>query len=366
MKIAGAESFLLDVPIGKNIADSMQSVTHLEFVGLTIDLEDGTKGTGYTVTVGHGGGVIRNSIDALYLDDLIGQDPFDVREIWQQLYYGKSHWIGRAGATTMAQSAVDIALWDLVAKVSGKPLWKVLGGGRSNDIPIYNTHGGWLNYSTEQLVGEALEFVQQGYKALKMKVGLEDSNEDFRRVEAVRTAIDDDIILMVDANQKWDLYQASLATRLLEGLDLGWVEEPLHPDDVRSHSILKERTSLPIALGEHIYTVQAFRDYMELSAVDVIQVDVCRIGGITPWLEVAAMANSFNLRVCPHAGDLMQVHQHLVKAIPNSWLLEVIPLWEEGPFAHQIQLENGICKSPTEPGASTDFTRQAIDEFRVR
>ena len=220
--------------------------------------------------------------------------------------------------STMAQSAVDIALWDIVAKASGKPLWHVLGGGRSTDIPIYNTHGGWLNYSTEQLVEEALEFVQQGYKALKMKVGLDDSKEDFRRVEAVRKAIGGNINLMVDANQKWDLYQASLATKLLQDLDLSWVEEPLHPDDVRSHRILKERNSIPVALGEHVYTVQSFRDYIEQSAVDVVQVDVCRIGGITPWLEVAALANSFNLRVCPHAGDLTQVHQRMIKAIPNN------------------------------------------------
>lgn len=365
MKITGAESFLLNVPIGKNIADSMQSVSHLEFAGLIVDTDDGPQGTGYTVTVGYGGSVIQDALDTLFIDDLAGKDPFNVREIWQQLYYGKSHWIGRAGATTMAQSAVDIALWDIVAKASGRPLWQALGGGRSSDIPIYNTHGGWLNYSIEQLVDEALDFVQQGYKALKMKVGLEDSRQDFRRVEAVRKAIGDDIILMVDANQKWDLYQASLATKMLQDLDLSWVEEPLHPDDIRSHRVLKTRTSIPVALGEHVYTVQAFRDYIENSTVDVVQVDVCRIGGITPWLEVASLANAFNLRVCPHAGDLMQVHQHMVKAIPNHWLLEVIPLWDEGPFVHQIQLDRGICKTPLEPGASTEFTKQAFDEFRV-
>jgi L-alanine-DL-glutamate epimerase-like enolase superfamily enzyme len=365
MNISGAESFLLRVPIGKNIADSMQSVTHLEFVGSRIDTDDGISGTGYTVTVGHGGSVIQNAIDTLFAGELIDRDPFDVREIWHELYFGKSHWIGRAGATMMAQSAVDIALWDIIAKACARPLWQVLGGGRSSDIPIYNTHAGWLNYSIDQLVDEARELLDQGYTALKMKVGLDDSAEDARRVEAVRKAIGDDITLMVDANQKWDLYQASLASRMLEGFKLSWVEEPLHPDDVRSHRLLKQRTSIPVALGEHVYTTRSFRDYIEQSTVDVVQVDVCRIGGITPWLEVAAVANMFDLRVCPHAGDLMQVHQHMVKAIPNHWLLEVIPLWETGPFVHQIQLENGVCRSPLEPGASTDFTEQALDEFRI-
>ena len=343
----------------------MQFVTHLEFAGVTIATDAGISGTGYTVTVGHGGSVIQEAIDSLFIADLPGRDPRDVREIWQQLYFGKSHWIGRAGATTMAQSAIDIALWDINARAAGLPLWQLLGGARHADIPIYNTHGGWLNLSIDQLREEALKLIDQGYAALKMKVGLADSREDRRRVEAVRKAIGDKVLLMVDANQKWDLMQACHAARLLEGLDLAWLEEPLHPDDIRSHRLLARRTSLPIALGEHVYTTHAFRDYLESNAVAVVQVDVCRIGGVTPWLEVAALADSFNIRVCPHAGDLMQVHQHLVKVIANHWLLEVIPIWPQGPFRHQVRLQDGKCLSHTEPGASTEFTPEALAEFRV-
>lgn len=365
MKIKSAESFVLDVPIGSTIGDSMQSVSSLEFAGLMITTEEGVTGTGYTMTVGHGGSVIQKVIDSLFIDELIAKDPWDVREIWRQIYFGKSHWIGRAGATTMAQAAVDIALWDIVAKAAGKPLWQLLGGGRRADIPIYNTHAGWLNYSVRQLVDEAKQLLDAGYTALKMKVGLRNTREDRRRVEAVRKAIGEDVLLMVDANQIWDLMQASMAARLLEEFNLSWLEEPLHPDDIRSHQLLSERTDIPIALGEHVYTTQAFRDYLESDAVDLIQVDVCRIGGITPWLEVAAMANACSIRVCPHAGDLMQVHQHLVKAIPNSWLLEVIPIWEVGPFKHQIRLQEGKCLTPAEPGASTDFTDKAFSEYRV-
>jgi L-alanine-DL-glutamate epimerase-like enolase superfamily enzyme len=365
LKIAGAESFLLRVPIGGTIADSMQSVTHLEFAGVHVTTDAGIAGTGYTITVGHGGSVIREALDTLFIGDLAGKDPRDVREIWQQLYFGKSHWIGRAGATTMAQSAVDIALWDINAKAAGLPLWQLLGDARREEVPIYNTHAGWLNYSIAQLCDEARGLVDAGYAALKMKVGLPDAREDRRRVEAVRRTIGDDVLLMVDANQKWDLMHAREAAALLEDLSPAWLEEPLHPDDIRAHRQLCESTSIPIALGEHVYTTHAFRDYMESDAVAVVQVDVCRVGGITPWLEVAALAQSFGLRVCPHAGDLMQVHQHLVKAIPNSWMLEVIPLWEKGPFLHQVRLEHGKCLAPAEPGASTDFTREALAKFRV-
>lgn len=365
MKITSAESFVLNVPMGLEVADSMQSVTHLEFAGLIISTDAGLTGTGYTMTVGHGGSVIQNVIDTLFIEDLAGKDPFNVREIWNDLYFGKSHWIGRAGATTMAQSAVDIALWDIIAKTAEKPLWQVLGGFTPADVPIYNTHAGWLNYSIDQLRDEGLKLIDQGYAALKMKVGLADTREDYRRVKAFREAIGDDILLMVDANQKWDLMQASHAAKLFEDLDLSWIEEPLHPDDIRSHIALNKKTATPIALGEHVYTTHAFRDYMEGGGVDIVQVDVCRIGGITPWLEVAAMANAFNLRLCPHCGDLMQVHQHLVKVIPNRWFLEVIPIWETGPFKHQIQLEDGYCRTPLEPGASTDFTDAAFRDFRI-
>lgn len=365
MKITETDTFILKIPIGGEIADSMQAVTDLEFVGLVIVTDEGIRGTGYTVTVGYGGDVIRTALDTLFVQDLVGRDPFNVRQIWQQLYFGRSHWIGRAGATTMAQAAVDIALWDIIAKSAGKPLWQVLGGAAPADIPIYNTHAGWLNYSVEQLVDEAARLLDRGYVALKMKVGLEDTGEDVRRVEAVRRAIPDDVLLMVDANQKWDLQQAKLAIRSFDGLRLSWVEEPLHPDDIRGHASLHRRATIPVALGEHVYTTHAFRDYVEGDAVDIVQVDVCRIGGVTPWLEVAALANTANLRVCPHAGDLMQVHQHMVKTIPNHWLLEVIPIWDDSPFEQPVQLDDGMCLTPTAPGASTDFTKEAFERYRI-
>jgi len=365
MKITRAESFLLQVPIRHEIADSIQATRVLEFVGTNVSTDEGIIGTGYTITVGAGGSVIKEALDTLFVDQLPGKDPFNVKEIWQQLYFGKSHWIGRAGATTMAQSAVDIALWDIVAKSAGRPLWQALGGCRSTDIPIYNTDAGWLNRTQDELKGEMLELLAEGYTALKMKVGKPDPREDVRRVRAVRETIGNDVLLMVDANQSWDLMTASVWGRKLEEFDLTWLEEPLHPDDIKAHSRLKSAMSIPIALGEHVYTTQAFRDYIDNAAVDIVQVDVCRIGGITPWMEVAAMANVHNLRVCPHAGDLMQVHQHLVKTIPNSWYLEVIPALVDALFEYPVQLRQGVCVSPMAPGASTEFTRQAFEKYRV-
>jgi L-alanine-DL-glutamate epimerase-like enolase superfamily enzyme len=365
IKITGAESFLLQVPLKREIADSMQAFTFVEFVGVNVRTNEGVTGTGYTITVGAGGSVIQNVLDSLFISELVGEDPYNVKAIWQKLYYGKSHWIGRAGATTMAQSAVDIALWDIVAKKAERPLWQVLGGCRPTKIAIYNTDAGWLNRTDDELKDEMLKLLDEGYTALKMKVGKPDPAEDYRRVKAVREAIGDDVTLMVDVNQKWDLMTASMWGRRLEEFQLTWLEEPLHPDDIKAHRQLKQAVSIPIALGEHVYTTQAFRDYIEAGAVNVVQVDVCRIGGITPWMEVAALANIYGLRVCPHAGDLMQVHQHLVRAIPNSWMLEVIPLWTEGLFKDQIVLTEGICVPPSAPGASTEFNEKLFKKYRV-
>jgi L-alanine-DL-glutamate epimerase-like enolase superfamily enzyme len=365
MKITAAETFLLKVPIGSVIGDSRQSVSAVEIVGLKLATDANVTGTGYTVTVGFGGSVIQEVLDSLYVTELIGRDPHDVRAIWNSLYFGKAHWIGRSGATTMALAAVDIALWDILAKSAELPLWQLLGGARSTALPVYNTHAGWLNYSISQLQDEAKRLLDAGYTALKMKVGLADTREDVKRVRAVREAIGRNTALMVDANQAWDLLQAQIAARLLAELDLTWLEEPLHPDDIPAHHALKQSTSIPVALGEQLYSTYAFRDYLTQRAVDVVQVDVCRIGGITPWLEVAALAKSHGIRVCPHCGDLMQVHQHLVRAIDTHWYLEVIPLWEVGPFVHPIRIEAGTCLTPAEPGASTDLTPQAFDQFQV-
>jgi len=365
MKIVGADTFLLRIPADNEIADSMRSVQHLEIVGLTIRTNASLSGTGYTITVGHGAGVIKEVLDSLYVPELIGRDPHLVREIWQSLYFGRGHWIGRVGATSMAQSAVDIALWDIMAKAAEQPLWRLLGASTAAPIPVYNTHAGWLNFSIEQLRTEAAQLLDQGYTALKMKVGGPDIYEDQKRVAAVRKVIGEKVLLMADANQKWDPMRAALGAKLLEDFNLGWLEEPMNPDDIAAHGHLKQRTSIPIALGEHLYSTVVFRDYITQHAVDVVQVDVCKIGGITPWLEVAAMANAHGIRVCPHCGDLMQVHQHLVRAIPNRWYLEVIPMWKRGPFKDQIVIKDGLCMTPTEPGASTDLTPEAFARFRV-
>jgi len=366
MRIETVETRVLRVPIRRAIADSMQHFTHFELPAVHLRTSTGIEGTGYSFTVGSGGSTIVHCIESLFSGALVGQDPWNVRRIWLDLFFGPSHWIGRSGVTAMAQAAVDLALWDIIAKDAGRPLWQVLGGCTPGDFLTYNTDAGWLNQDIDSLANEMMALVDAGYTAVKMKVGGPDWHEDVRRVAAVREAIGPTITLMVDANQRWDRHTALQCGRALERYDLAWLEEPLDPDDVHGHAILRSKLAIPIALGEHVYTTQAFRDFIAADAVDIVQVDVTRVGGITPALEVAAVANSYGLRVCPHAGDMMQVHQHLVRTIPSAWMLEVIPDWAECVFADRIVMHPGRCEAPQKPGASTDFCEDAKKQYTVK
>ena len=163
-----------------------------------------------------------------------------VKEIWDELRFGKMHWIGRAGITHMALAAVDIALWDIMSKAANKPLWQYLGGHKSKQIKAYNTNGGWLNWSQERLLKDISSYVEEGFTGVKMKVGKPNTREDYDRVKAVREVIGNDIILMIDVNQQWNINTAMTWGKKLEEFDLFWLEEPLNPDDIMGHKKLAD------------------------------------------------------------------------------------------------------------------------------
>lgn len=170
---------------------------------------------------------------------------------------------------------------------------------------------------------------------------------------------------MVDSNQRWDLTTARVWGKRLEEFNIYCLEEPLHPDDIPDHARLADELNVPVALGEHVYTKFAFRDYIVAGAVEFVQVDVTRVAGITEWLQVADMAGCFNHPVCPHVGDMMQIHQHLVAAIPSALMLEYIP-WIRHIFVEPTTVEAGYFKIPQSPGAETEIKAEAFEKYRVR
>ena len=362
--IVSIETYALAVPLARPIADATAAMTHWTVPVVEIRTADGRVGTGIS-GVHCAPELLTDVISGYYADALLGTASDDILGTWKRLYWLPTHWIGRAGVVHMALAMVDIALWDLAAQRAGVPLWRMLGG-TSGAIEAYNTDGGWLNFSEADLVHDLQSLIDQGWRRVKIKVGKSDWREDARRVRAVRRAIGDDVTLMCDANQRWDLATASRMLPVLEEARMDWVEEPLHADDLDGHARLQRATTLDIAAGESIYSYQQFTSFIAADAFRVVQVDATRVGGVTEWLQVAAHAAARGLRIAPHAGDMMQVHQHLVGTVLSEVpaLVEYIP-WTREAFVERSIVREGHVERPQAPGASTAIDPAARERWQV-
>lgn len=364
MKIVEIESFILQAELPRYVTDSFNATVMWGLPGVLIKTDEGITGTGYTSTLAHGDHAIKDIIDRIYTPLLIGADPISHQRIWESLYWSAAHWVGRLGITQMALAAVDIAIWDIKAKAAGVPLWRMVGGHKDAKVPSYNTDGGWLNFTTERLIDEMTELVESGWTGVKMKVGKPDPREDLARVAAVREALGPDVDLMIDVNQKWSTTKALTWAHRFEEFEIKWLEEPLDPDDVSGHARLAEATSIPIALGEHVYSRTTFRDYIEQGIVSYVQADVTRLGGVTEWLAVAEIALAHQVSVVPHHADMMRVHQHLGVGHPASPMIECIP-WLQHLFVEPADIRDGHFHVGDSPGASTEFDPAQFESARI-
>jgi L-alanine-DL-glutamate epimerase-like enolase superfamily enzyme len=301
--------------------DAIQSFVSQQTPIVTITDADGASGTGYTYTIGTGGTAALAHLADDLAPRLIGMDAARVEQIWRALKF-HTHATTPGAITALCLAAIDTALWDLRAKRASLPLW-VLAGGAQPRIPLYTTEGGWLHLAPEALAEDARAAKAAGFRGCKVKIGKPDPREDVARLAHVREAVGEGFEIFTDANQAFRVDEAIRRARLLEPLDIGWLEEPLVSDDIDGHARLSAATTLPVAVGESIYSASWFREYLQRGACSVVQVDVARIGGITPWLKVAHLAETFNMAVCPHF--LMELHVSLCCAVPNARWLEYIP-----------------------------------------
>ena len=363
-KVVEVETFVLHVPIPRTVTDAFNTGAVWGLPGVMVRTADGLTGTGFTSTLSHGDFAIKEIIDRYYAPRLIGADAMCHQRIWDDLYWSDAHWVGRTGITQMALAAVDIALWDIKAKAFGLPLWRLIGGHKDGCVPSYNTDGGWLNFDIPRLIDEMSAIVEAGWTGVKMKTGSPSPRDDVKRVAAVRTALGGDIDLMIDVNQRWDLATALTWAPRFEEYDIGWIEEPLDPDDIEGHARLASATTIPVAVGEHVYSRTAFRDFIERGGVAYVQADVTRLGGITEWLAVAEMSLAHHIPVIPHHADMMRVHQHLGVGHPACPMIECIP-WLQDIFERPADIREGVFHPGDEPGASTTFSREAFSKYRV-
>ncbi|SDD82701.1 mandelate racemase/muconate lactonizing enzyme family protein [Auraticoccus monumenti] len=358
--ITAARARLVDVEVETVRTDAVQAFLKQETLLVEIDTDDGLTGTGYSYTIGTGGRAVLSMLTDHLLPRLPGREAATVEAVWQDLFAStRATTVG--AITSLALAAVDTALWDLRCLRASAPLWQVAGGFCA-DVPLYDTEGGWLHLGTDELVAGALASQRAGWGGVKLKVGKPRLQEDLERLRAVRAAVGDGLDIMVDANQSMTAAEAVRRARAFEEVDLSWFEEPLPADDVSGHAHLVRSTSIPVAVGESLYSLGQFRDYLHRGAASVVQVDVARVGGITPWLKVAHLAEAYDVEVCPHF--LMELHVSLVAAVPNGRYVEHIPQLRAVTGA-EMGISGGRAHAPSRPGLGIDWDHDALDDRTV-
>lgn len=355
MEIVQARAYACDLPVAEPRLDAVQSFSTQETIVVELRGETGLVGRGYSYTIGTGGTAVLAMLRSHLLEQVIGEDSVLVEACWRKL---RAHTLATTVGvvTCLALAAVDTAIWDLRGRELGLSLW-ALAGGAQPTVPVYDTEGGWLQHSDEILVAHALRAKREGVGGVKVKIGKPTAAEDLRRVAAVREAVGPDMAVMVDANQCFTVDEARRRARMFESQDVAWFEEPLPADDITGHAELAATTSVPIAVGESIYSVSLLRGYLEARAAAVVQVDVARIGGVTPWLKAAHLAEAFNVPVAPHF--LMELHVSLAAAVTNGRWVEWIPQLSALTDG-RINVVAGRAAPPCEPGIGIAWSPAAL------
>ena len=349
------------IPLPVTLSDSTHGeITHFELITARVLDGDGAEGLGYTYTVGAGGDAIRSLIERDIRPLLVGEDAGDIEALWQRMWWGL-HYVGRGGLAAFAISAVDIALWDLQARRRAQPLWRVLGG---QDPAVKAYAGGIdLQFTLDQLFEQTQSNLDNGFRAIKMKVGRDRLAEDLERVAAMRELLGPDFPLMVDANMGWSVEQAIEASRALAEYQVYWLEEPTDPDDIKGHARIAAEAPLAIATGENFRTLSHFQAMIEAGGVDFPEPDVSNIGGITAWLKVAQLAEAANLPVTTHGVHDLQVH--LLAAVPNASYLEVHGFGLERFIAEPLALREGLAHAPERPGHGVELDWNGLRPLRA-
>ena len=317
-----------------------------------IETNDGHKGLGFSYSKRAGGpGQFAHAKEIA--PALLGEDPSDISKLWTKLSWAGAS-VGRSGMAVQSIGAFDVALYDLKARRAGLSLAKLLGSQRDS-VRCYNTSGGFLHTPIDQLVVNASASIERGIGGIKLKVGQPDGKLDIRRVEAVRKHLGDDVALMVDANQQWDRPTAQRMCRIFEQFNLIWIEEPLDAYDNEGHAALAATFDTPIATGEMLTSAAEHGELIRHRAADYLMPDAPRVGGITPFLKIAAQAEQAGLMLGPHFA--MELHVHLGAVYATEPWVEHFD-WLEPLFNERLEIANGRMLVPTRPGLGLSLSEQ--------
>lgn len=335
-------------------------VRDLSIVEVVVEDSDGAVGYGFSWTPTIGAAAVRAHLDHDILDFALGREA-EASALWDPLWL-HLHEGGEGGITTIAMAGLDLALWDLAGRRAEEPLTDLIG--RRHDTATVYGSGVNLHYPLDELVAQAERWVAAGFDAVKVKVGSRDLARDVERIAAVREVIGPDRRLMIDANQRWSLDQAERAIGDLAAFDLAWIEEPLRADDLAAHAELRRRIEVPVALGENLYTRYRFAEFIDAGAVDVVQPNVVRVGGITPFLGIARLAADRGVELAPHL--LLELSAQLALALPGEHRVEAVEdasfealgaLAEPSPVA----VSRAMVSTTGRPGLGVRFTSELTD-----
>ena len=358
-KIKSAVAHIYKVPLKEPLSDAMHGIQDcFELITVTITLNNGSSGCGYTYTGGRGGWAIKALLDHYLLPAIIGKEADKIDEIYDMLFW-HIHYVGRGGISSFAISAIDIALWDIKCKQLNKPLVDVING--KNHSCLAYRGGVDLLFPDDKLVDSIKGYLAQGYKAVKIKVGHEDLDIDVRRVEKIRKTIGPDMPFMVDANYSLTLDRAIYLSKHIEKYNITWFEEPLDPDDFEGYGKLKDTTNIPLSQGENLHTIYDYELALKYSKLSYVQPDASNCGGITGWLRAANLFNQHGVAICSHG--MQELHVSLVSAFDTGWLeIHSYPIEDYTKAPVQID-KNGRALAPLTPGVGVEFDLYKLQPY---
>ncbi len=357
VKIKSYKIYKAKATLKKPIADATHALHEISFLVLRLQLENGIVGESYLLSFQYSPNAIIGALKDV-LPTVIGFEANETGRV-QTLLYHAAEYFGDKGINKWAAAAANIAMWDAWARTLDQPVWK-LWGVHHEKCAIYGS-GGWLSYTTDELIEEVAHYKQRGFKAVKIKVGSPNWKTDVERLKLVRQSIGNDLNIMMDANQGMQLPAAIQLAHKAAELDIYWFEEPLHHQNFEGYKTLKEQTGISLAMGEREYDTLPLTELLKRNALDIWQPDILRIGGVEAWRESASVANAHHIPVLPHYYKDYDVP--LVCSIPNGVGVESFD-WIDPLIDNPMLVKEGYAYPHRQPGWGFRFLDEHLEELK--